>query len=479
MKQVLDLKVTRIAENKDSSKIANKFNIVHPKRTFVVGVSEAIHAQAWKKAVTAAIERAVGNSAQSPSTVAAAEAAAVTNTNRVEVSNESTTTPVLRHITSESVMSQEDEPPKRASPTPQTTHPERKQYHASASSSPTPMQQHENHQAGLYVEDEYHRVGWRYEVDDGSFHAAAFHGDYDRISSSLAHGKDVNACDPDGYTALHLTSYAGHMKIVCLLLEHGGKLLRTKLTQSPLHLAARSAHVRIIRVLLKHGNSPDGLDLEFRTPLWEVCHAPAQRLTAVVEHESDSDYGETPIEEAVRVLVRAGADVERTYEGLPLIHVLAQRNFAHSVAALLDNGASLHSICDQARTALHYAAQYGSVDVIELLLRRGSQPNVRDIMGNTALHMARTIEVASQLVRHGARMDLENNAKQQADAHPFIRDHDAVCCSCNCLGGLMFCCMCIYVLILCLVVLFPCVKQTPKNIVRAEYLCRGPSKYSI
>ena len=69
---------------------------------------------------------------------------------------------------------------------------------------------------------------------------------------------------------------------------------------------------------------------------------------------------------------------------------------------LLDNGADINAVkwkhheasyetfgALELGTALHYAAKNGSVDKVELLLRRGAKVDILDSTGKTALQLAR------------------------------------------------------------------------------------------
>ncbi len=57
---------------------------------------------------------------------------------------------------------------------------------------------------------------------------------------------------------------------------------------------------------------------------------------------------------------------------------------------------------------LHIAAQQGDLRTVELLLKADIDPNLAGDMGNTALHYARTEEMARLLVAHGASTEVLN-----------------------------------------------------------------------
>ncbi|KAF5237439.1 hypothetical protein FANTH_10801 [Fusarium anthophilum] len=75
---------------------------------------------------------------------------------------------------------------------------------------------------------------------------------------------------------------------------------------------------------------------------------------------------------------------------------------------------------------LHLAAFYGWVDIIKALLNLGSNPNVQDPKGLTALHVAcasveeRTEEVVEVLLKNGADPNLKADATEFAPIHHLI-----------------------------------------------------------
>ena len=92
------------------------------------------------------------------------------------------------------------------------------------------------------------------------------------------------------------------------------------------------------------------------------------------------------------------------------------------VVASLEGGAAVDGVDEEGCTALHFAADRGHVDIIEVLVGRGASVDARDLDGQTPLHYAalcdrRDAYVA--LVRAGAREDLEDvNGESAASWKP-------------------------------------------------------------
>jgi ankyrin repeat protein len=123
------------------------------------------------------------------------------------------------------------------------------------------------------------------------FEAAAL-GRSERVAELVAARPDaVQAEAADGFTALHLAAFFGHLEAAAVLLEHGaapdvvagnGSQLR------PLHSAATGGHAAIVGLLLERGADPDARQQGGYVPL----HSAAGRGDEV----------------SVRLLLEGGAD---------------------------------------------------------------------------------------------------------------------------------------------------------------------------
>ena len=78
---------------------------------------------------------------------------------------------------------------------------------------------------------------------------------------------EVNICDRNGWTALHLASWSNKKYVVELLLKNkADKNAQNVVGTTPLHHAARWNSAEVIRVLLQHGASRDITNNNGRTP---------------------------------------------------------------------------------------------------------------------------------------------------------------------------------------------------------------------
>jgi ankyrin repeat protein len=94
-------------------------------------------------------------------------------------------------------------------------------------------------------------------------------------------------------------------------------------------------------------------------------------------------------------------------EAREALHVAAQRGAVEIVAALIGSGADVNQFDDLGHTPLHYAAAHEHLDVAQLLLASGANVNARQLetIGNTPLrHVADrcSLAMATLLVQAGA-----------------------------------------------------------------------------
>lgn len=107
------------------------------------------------------------------------------------------------------------------------------------------------------------------------------------------------------------------------------------------------------------------------------------------------------------------------FENTPLTDA-AMRGNQRAVKFLIEEmGANPHAscACPHHKTALHYAAECGHDEVVELLLKYGAQPNILDSRNYTALDVAKTKKIKKLLISRGGQPGsrVPRNTTQQLD----------------------------------------------------------------
>ncbi|RDW78859.1 ankyrin repeat domain-containing protein [Aspergillus mulundensis] len=195
--------------------------------------------------------------------------------------------------------------------------------------------------AEVLMKDKRVDVNYRDRVDRSPLIWALSHGHENLVTPLLQNGADANVQNRD----------TGETLLVTAIREHKLSLLRSYLAQGVV--------------------DPNLTDRNFRTPLWAAL---------------DSWHRTDILQE---LLARPDLDVnkkasvaDRTRGGLtPLLHAIRERQ--EKVARMLLehptlDSTSINSTDDQKRTPLSYAAQYGLVELINILLSKGADPQLAD-----------------------------------------------------------------------------------------------------
>ena len=179
------------------------------------------------------------------------------------------------------------------------------------------------------------------------------------------------------HAQLHLAAYRGHPEIVKhLLLHKADPNIGNENNDLPTHLAALARQTACLKVLLDPGINPAKVNIDAHD---------AQGYCAL--HYA---CGEGHLELARALLQTYGADVEsRNNDGLTPIMCAVQQGHKPVAEMLI----SMHPTCIEATnnsgdSCLHYATIAEGTGMLEMLLRHGADPHLKNKDGLTPLHEA-------------------------------------------------------------------------------------------
>lgn len=228
---------------------------------------------------------------------------------------------------------------------------------------------------------------------------AAALGRQEVCAALLEAGADING--PSHYgTALSFAEMGGSAKVVQFLLEKGAKLTKDRGDGiTPLMTAADAGHLDVVAMLLDRAKADvNAKDDEGTTAL---MFAARRGMTGVA-----------------RRLIEAGATVNtKDKQGRTALMHAAQSGASECAALLLKHRAAVNAQDGAGNTALILAARYsGDLEMIRLLLRAGTDKNIKDRKGRGALDFALTHEngAGAAAIQPGAK--LASNSKNAPSA---------------------------------------------------------------
>ncbi|XP_043692141.1 putative ankyrin repeat protein RF_0381 [Telopea speciosissima] len=203
----------------------------------------------------------------------------------------------------------------------------------------------------------------------GALHFAAREGKTEICKYLLEELKlDVETKDEDGETPLLHATRQGHTDTAKYLLECGANpSISSDIGATALHHAAGTGNIDLLRFLLSKGVDVDSQSDAGTPMIWAAGHGQQEAVKVLLENHAnpnaETDDNITPLLSAVA----AGS--------LPCLELLIQAGANANVSA---GGA----------TPMHIAADNGSPDIINCLLKAGADPNAVDEDGLKPIQVA-------------------------------------------------------------------------------------------
>jgi ankyrin repeat protein len=250
---------------------------------------------------------------------------------------------------------------------------------------------------------------------------AARQGCVDCARVLLKASADINATNPNGFSAILLAIINSHYDVAAFLLEQGADAnIADEVGRTPLYAAVdmhtlpdsnlpwpselnnQLTSLDLIQALLAHGANVNA-QLKKQQPYRSKVDRGADTMlgTGATPLLRAAKAGDT---EVVKVLLAKGADPKLTTKfGMTPIMAASglgtkeedttgrKKTEAQAIASIklcLDAGADVNAIDTQGDTALHGAAQKGDDQVVQFLVDHGAKLDIKDKKGRTPLDAA-------------------------------------------------------------------------------------------
>ncbi|MBP7190283.1 MAG: ankyrin repeat domain-containing protein [Rickettsiaceae bacterium] len=207
---------------------------------------------------------------------------------------------------------------------------------------------------------------------------------------------DINKVDSYGRTPMHLASMRGDLEVTKFIYENGGSNdinNEDRLNKTPLHYASQSGNLEVTKFIYENGGSNDinKEDSSSKTPLHYATKSGNLEVTKFIYENGGSN------------------DIDRVdAEGNTILHSTPLSNDSNSrvLAFLLENGANkfINSQNSEYSSPLHEAVNARNSAWIKTLLKSGTNPSIKNGVGETPLNFALSLEnvrVATTLIECG------------------------------------------------------------------------------
>ena len=213
-------------------------------------------------------------------------------------------------------------------------------------------------------------VGWT------PLHGAAQNGSEAITKLLLTAGADISAEDHKWRSPLFCALTNKHEILARLLIDMGAKLSTMDRNGfTPLHLAARNGFKSIFETLLQAGADPKAADKDGYT----VLHSAAESEAETSPH-------------IIQALLDLGADPSLLdSKGDTALHILGwseSDNVLGIAKSFLDHGSDPAATNVDGLTPLHHAVEFGTIELVNLLLSKNSSPCTSASFKGTPLNIA-------------------------------------------------------------------------------------------
>ena len=202
---------------------------------------------------------------------------------------------------------------------------------------------------------------------------AARSGHLEMVDLLLQRGAPIDARDLSGATALYVAAERGQTAVVQRLIDKGANAnLKGRSGTSPLAAAAFAGRNQVVRMLLAHGADARAADDTGKPP---IVYAAASGELDIVRQllGQDLDVNARYANDLTLLMWASGPDQS-----------VAETQALEVVSYLLNAGARIDDRDDRGRTALMIAAEGNHAEIVQLLLKRGADPSLRDKAGKRA-----------------------------------------------------------------------------------------------
>jgi len=258
----------------------------------------------------------------------------------------------------------------------------------------------------LLLEKEATSLKWTDREGRTQLHWAAAAG-HSTLVRELLKGITCETTDNSGRTALHWAVSGGNEETVRVLLEHGASIVNVckKDNCNAIHYAAMRGSTKILQMMFGARNVPEvNTANSMGSPLYFAAYGHSETIKFLIERGADINYIGPKNNTIFHRAVRGGCDLDTIKllesKGLSDIkpNTFGETSF-HYAACLEDttllnyflqtNGKQkINLLTKKNNSPLHYAANFGILEAIEILIKHGANKIQKNSKNETPYDIA-------------------------------------------------------------------------------------------
>ncbi len=268
---------------------------------------------------------------------------------------------------------------------------------------------------------------------------AAEEGNLELVKKLIAQGADVNASAGDKpWAPLIAAACAGHTQVVKLLLENGSKVnAGDPYGYTPLHYAIWCDDEEAVRMLVAAGadiNRRTSEQNEYNAFFEAVWNGHKGIIKTFIDAGANVNYkdayGYTPLHYAV---VGNNTEVAMLFVGtgvsIPDFHRAAFEGNLAKVTDFVESGMDVDTKDKVGWTPTYWALSTGHKEVFKYLLSQGAETTAKTSRGRTLLHQASQagfLEMVKLLIAEGADVNVTANNGQHPLGDAAVNGHEDI-----------------------------------------------------
>ena len=270
------------------------------------------------------------------------------------------------------------------------------------------------------------------EDNEGSYSvllAAIGTGDCNTVRWLIEQGVDVNHCDKNGFTAVHIAAMQGNLDVVKLLKESGANIHveDNEGSYSVMLAAIGTGDCNTVRWLIEQGVDVNHCDKNGFTAVHIAAKQGNLDVLKLLKESGANIHVQNEMDRnsimsaaigtgdcnTVRWLIEQGVDVNHcSKKGVTAVHIAAQQGNLDVLKLLKESGANIHAQTEMGSNSIMSASVgTGDCNTVRWLIEQGVDVNHCDKNGFTAVHIAAkqgNLDVLKLLKESGANIHVQN-----------------------------------------------------------------------